>query len=633
MCSLHPQEELQSTIEPLNFLDFPEEILWLPFQFLRARDLMQLSSTCKQLYESLSSRRGKLLWSNRVKKQVHPYVIDLHAQEAGEACTASWLWWRKLALLTEEMQSLQLEATVTSVPFQSIGRGPLTAGLGVHDHFAAGAHHAHERPPTLSRSGHTTTTLLNGDVVIVGGVVPQSHYWSVVLEPLVVSSDGQSVQQILTQQRLAHDAEVDRAPRAPCPRLRHAICRIGPATLLLHGGHDLDQFGSAYDDLWSMEITQSAPVGPARPRGSARAMLPYHVTWTRLHTTGSVPGGRSKHTLCATPDGARVVLFGGHETEPGDPTVFVLDVRALCWTAVCTTGDVPQRNQLHVSVWCADTSSMVGPSYWICVGVTHPRGCGCCVPRKSRRMSTQQARRCPTRTSTQSPTTSSDMCDALHTVGCMRHRWCLVAVWWTRCSMDSTKHPTTLRWRRGHSASSRLSGGDHRVRQRRVRTSLVFPEPWNAPRMWSCRRITCWCTVASGRWIAATRTAWTCWICAAATLSSCIPLWLFRGGSAVPRARLENSDGRLPMRNPMTAYIPMLVTLRVHSNRTQPATRTTRKQHVGWVWQQHCHASQARVLQDSRPSADWKSVWASKSLWEHLHLCASKIHMCENDFV
>eukprot|EP00041_Stephanoeca_diplocostata_P017614 m.359743 g.359743 ORF g.359743 m.359743 type:complete len:574 (+) comp20762_c0_seq12:297-2018(+) len=359
MCSLHPQEELQSTIEPLNFLDFPEEILWLPFQFLRARDLMQLSSTCKQLYESLSSRRGKLLWSNRVKKQVHPYVIDLHAQEAGEACTASWLWWRKLALLTEEMQSLQLEATVTSVPFQSIGRGPLTAGLGVHDHFAAGAHHAHERPPTLSRSGHTTTTLLNGDVVIVGGVVPQSHYWSVVLEPLVVSSDGQSVQQILTQQRLAHDAEVDRAPRAPCPRLRHAICRIGPATLLLHGGHDLDQFGSAYDDLWSMEITQSAPVGPARPRGSARAMLPYHVTWTRLHTTGSVPGGRSKHTLCATPDGARVVLFGGHETEPGDPTVFVLDVRALCWTAVCTTGDVPQRNQLHVSVWCADTSSMV----------------------------------------------------------------------------------------------------------------------------------------------------------------------------------------------------------------------------------------------------------------------------------
>lgn len=120
---------------------------------------------------------------------------------------------------------------------------------------------------------------------------------------------------------VAHGGNDGQTPKAPCPRLRHAICRTGPRTLLLHGGHDLNQFG-AFDDLWSMTITQSAHgighskshVRHAHTQDHAHGGPDqYHVAWTRLQTTGTNPGRRSKHTLCATPSGDRVVLFGGHE--------------------------------------------------------------------------------------------------------------------------------------------------------------------------------------------------------------------------------------------------------------------------------------------------------------------------------
>lgn len=121
-----------SANETNGFLDLPEELLWLPFRFLGARDLMHLSSTCKLFNEILTSNRGRSLWMNRVKQQIHPYIAELHAREAGDSVAASWLWWRKLALLTENVSAMELEATIVSEPFQSSMRNAGRVGPGDH---------------------------------------------------------------------------------------------------------------------------------------------------------------------------------------------------------------------------------------------------------------------------------------------------------------------------------------------------------------------------------------------------------------------------------------------------------------------------------------------------------------------
>jgi hypothetical protein len=84
----------------------------------------------------------------------------------------------------------------------------------------------------------------------------------------------------------------------------------------------------------------------------------HDVVWSRVSTTGDVPGPHAQHTANVYSSGQRVVLFGmaaGEDATAEElPAVYCLDVSSLQWsrhqTSAGTPEDNPGRRLLHLAV-------------------------------------------------------------------------------------------------------------------------------------------------------------------------------------------------------------------------------------------------------------------------------------------
>jgi hypothetical protein len=133
----------------------------------------------------------------------------------------------------------------------------------------------------------------------------------------------------------------------PAPRLRHAVCLIRPATVLIYGGMDVFR-PRVFDDLWTCDVEGDPDRG-------------YELLWQRVEGAGpesESPGPRCQHSLTATPTG-HAILFGGRDFHCSS-SVHMLDLTTWKWKHVRTTGgDFPStimgpfpshRVQLHCAV-------------------------------------------------------------------------------------------------------------------------------------------------------------------------------------------------------------------------------------------------------------------------------------------
>ncbi|KAI8462642.1 MAG: hypothetical protein J3K34DRAFT_499216 [Monoraphidium minutum] len=128
------------------------------------------------------------------------------------------------------------------------------------------------------------------------------------------------------------------APPGPPPRLAHAAA-CGRERVFVFGGMTGDSH--LLGDLWSLDLDS--------------------MTWAQHAPAGAAPAPRKGATLCATDDGRRLYLFGGHDGEQLLADVHYLDVERMAWSAVAPTRTAPEPREGH-------TAAILGGRYMLIAG-------------------------------------------------------------------------------------------------------------------------------------------------------------------------------------------------------------------------------------------------------------------------
>eukprot|EP00879_Flechtneria_rotunda_P025407 GHRR01026999.1.p1 GENE.GHRR01026999.1~~GHRR01026999.1.p1 ORF type:complete len:354 (+),score=123.29 GHRR01026999.1:930-1991(+) len=110
-------------------------------------------------------------------------------------------------------------------------------------------------------------------------------------------------------ERLAHSAAV----------LRDKVYVFGGVT---NDGHLLN-------DLWALDLD--------------------NMHWTRCICYGYTPSPRKGTSMCATEDGRRLYLFGGHDGTNLLNDCYYLEIERLMWSPINPTGTPPEPRENHVA--------------------------------------------------------------------------------------------------------------------------------------------------------------------------------------------------------------------------------------------------------------------------------------------
>ncbi|WIA13348.1 hypothetical protein OEZ85_006930 [Tetradesmus obliquus] len=112
----------------------------------------------------------------------------------------------------------------------------------------------------------------------------------------------------------------------PPPRLSHAAAALRDKVYIF-GGMTID--GHLLNDLWALDLDS--------------------MTWSHCTCYGLAPSARKGASLCATEDGRRLYLVGGHDGRTLLNDCYYLEVERLMWSQITPSGPAPEPREQHVA--------------------------------------------------------------------------------------------------------------------------------------------------------------------------------------------------------------------------------------------------------------------------------------------
>ncbi|KAF8058062.1 GPA3 [Scenedesmus sp. PABB004] len=200
--------------------------------------------------------------------------------------------------------------------------------------------------------GHTATAVGGRKLLVFGGSTGDEATSAAMVLPDACAA-----------QHVRWTAVASSGPSQPSPRLCHAAAALRDKVLVFGG---MSYAGLLLNDVWSLDLESGV--------------------WSHLSchsASGAVPSPRKGASLCATDDGRRLYLVGGHDgrrhlppgANPrrrvwGSPQndVHYLDVERLVWSAVTPSGVAPEPREGHAA-------AVLGGKYLVVSG-----GCGAAAP-------------------------------------------------------------------------------------------------------------------------------------------------------------------------------------------------------------------------------------------------------------
>ncbi|GBF88822.1 hypothetical protein Rsub_01723 [Raphidocelis subcapitata] len=160
--------------------------------------------------------------------------------------------------------------------------------------------------------GHTTTPIGRSRLLVLFG----ARGGEATSSAAVLSADG-----------LRWAAVAPKGGVEPPARLGHAAACVRERVFVFGG---VTGEGHLLGDLWVLDLDASA--------------------WTQLAPLGAPPCARKGATLCATDDGRRLYLFGGHDGAGPLSDLHYLDAERLAWSAVAAAGAAaPEAREGHAA--------------------------------------------------------------------------------------------------------------------------------------------------------------------------------------------------------------------------------------------------------------------------------------------
>eukprot|EP00878_Enallax_costatus_P041461 GHUV01048247.1.p1 GENE.GHUV01048247.1~~GHUV01048247.1.p1 ORF type:complete len:624 (+),score=179.30 GHUV01048247.1:665-2536(+) len=159
--------------------------------------------------------------------------------------------------------------------------------------------------------GHTATAVGRNKLMVFGGSLGEEASAGA----LVLSTDTMRWSSIATN-----------SVHQPPPRLSHAAVAVREKVYIF-GGMTID--GHLLNDLWCLDLD--------------------NMQWTHCTCYGYTPTPRKGASLCATEDGRRLYLFGGHTGQRLVNDCYYLEVERLMWSQIHPTGTAPEPRENHVA--------------------------------------------------------------------------------------------------------------------------------------------------------------------------------------------------------------------------------------------------------------------------------------------
>ncbi|CAK0835283.1 unnamed protein product [Prorocentrum cordatum] len=339
---IYPCLELRAsaTVSVLDAIS--EEVMQQLCLCLPGRELIRFSAAARPLKELVSS--SDAIWKRLVRALLGEPYCHLHAALAAKAnrITDTEFW----RTLFRHGQELRVARWAPSLRSAFLGCSP-----GAQPDAEAAVEAAKERASqAVVGSGHCSVGIGNR-VVKIGGLRPScdlEHLHAAIFDLTALT---------------IHELELTEDSQKPERRLRHAACEIRPAVtnsrpavLVLGGCHDQTK-QPCKGGLKLLHILELFDDKPALGR------------WHSLEAHGEAPAAIWHHICGAFASGTRVVVSGGdfpssdpefvHITNRSVPASFVylLDVMALSWERVQTTGPAPTWRSLHAGFTHVDISS------------------------------------------------------------------------------------------------------------------------------------------------------------------------------------------------------------------------------------------------------------------------------------
>ncbi|KAF6250631.1 hypothetical protein COO60DRAFT_1681080 [Scenedesmus sp. NREL 46B-D3] len=138
--------------------------------------------------------------------------------------------------------------------------------------------------------------------------------------------DASAAATVLSTDTMRWSSVVANGLNQPPPRLSHAAAALRDKVYVF-GGMTID--GHLLSDLWALDLDS--------------------MTWSHCTCYGLAPSARKGASLCATEDGRRLYLIGGHDGQQLLNDCYYLEVERLVWSQISPSGPAPEPREQHVA--------------------------------------------------------------------------------------------------------------------------------------------------------------------------------------------------------------------------------------------------------------------------------------------